>query len=60
VFRTPLAWVVGPLAILGCLYLFASLPRTTQWWFLLWNAIGVVAYFAYGRRNSLLGKARDV
>jgi APA family basic amino acid/polyamine antiporter len=60
VFRTPLAWVVGPLAILGCLYLFASLPRVTQWWFLLWNAIGVVAYFAYGRRNSLLGKARDV
>lgn len=60
VFRTPLAWVVGPLAILGCLYLFASLPRMTQWWFLLWNAIGVVAYFAYGRRNSLLGKARDV
>jgi APA family basic amino acid/polyamine antiporter len=60
VFRTPLAWMVGPLAILGCLYLFASLPRVTQWWFLLWNAIGVVAYFAYGRRNSLLGKARDV
>ena len=28
VFRTPLAWVVGPIAILGCLYLFWSLPQT--------------------------------
>ncbi|MEL1263437.1 amino acid permease [Pseudoxanthomonas putridarboris] len=56
VFRTPLAWVVGPVAILGCLYLFWSLPQKTQLWFLLWNAIGVVAYLAYGRRNSVLGR----
>ncbi|MGL0788080.1 amino acid permease [Xanthomonas translucens] len=53
-FRTPLAWVVGPLAIIGCLYLFWSLPYTTQRWFALWNAIGVVAYLLYGRRHSLL------
>ena len=58
-FRTPLAWVVGPVAILGCLYLFWSLPHTTQKWFLVWNAIGVIAYLAYGRRSSLLGRARD-
>jgi APA family basic amino acid/polyamine antiporter len=58
-FRTPLAWVVGPLAILGCLYLFWSLPRTTQLWFLLWNALGIVAYVLYGRRNSVLGRAGD-
>ena len=55
-FRTPLAWVVGPVAILGCLYLFWSLPSTTQGWFLVWNALGVVVYLAYGRRNSRLGK----
>ena len=59
VFRTPLAWVVGPVAILGCLYLFWSLPRTTQLWFFAWNALGVVAYLAYGRRASLLARARD-
>ena len=57
VFRTPAAWVVGPLAIGGCLYLFFSLPTTTQLWFLLWNAIGVVVYVAYGRRNSVLARA---
>ena len=33
-FRTPLAWLVGPLAILGCLYLYWSLPQKTQIWFL--------------------------
>ncbi|MBN6102731.1 amino acid permease [Xanthomonas sp. CFBP 8703] len=53
-FRTPLAWVVAPLAIGGCLYLFWSLPHTTQKWFALWNGIGVVAYLLYGRRHSLL------
>ena len=56
VFRTPLAWVVGPLAILGCLYLFFSLPTKTQVWFVLWNVIGVIAYFVYARGNSILGK----
>lgn len=59
VFRTPLAWVVGPVAILGCVYLFWSLPQRTQLWFLAWNVIGVVAYLAYGRRNSVLAKGKD-
>ncbi len=59
VFRTPLAWVVGPIAIFGCLYLFWSLPQKTQLWFLVWNAIGIVAYLAYGRRASLLAKGGD-
>ncbi|GAB3358220.1 amino acid permease [Lysobacter tyrosinilyticus] len=59
VFRTPLAWVVGPVAILGCLYLFWSLPQRTQVWFLCWNLIGVVAYLAYGRRGSLLARGQE-
>lgn len=56
-FRTPLAWVVGPLAIAGCLYLFFSLPSRTQLYFALWNLVGLVAYVAYGRRNAVLGKS---
>ena len=59
VFRTPLAWVIGPVAILGCLYLFWSLPQRTQLWFLAWNVVGVVVYFAYGRRGSLLARGQD-
>ena len=59
VFRTPLAWIVGPVAILGCLYLFWSLPQRTQLWFLVWNAVGFVVYLAYSRRNSVLAKGGD-
>ncbi len=51
-FRTPAAGVVGIVAILGCLYLFVSLPIKTQLYFLLWNLLGLVAYFAYGARRS--------
>ena len=55
-FRTPLAWVVAPLAILGCAYLFWSLPQKTQLYFMAWNVVGFVLYVAYARRNSLLGR----
>jgi APA family basic amino acid/polyamine antiporter len=54
-----MAWLVGPVAILGCLYLFISLPVRTQLWFALWNVIGLLAYFAYARRNSVLARAQD-
>ena len=56
-FRTPVWWLVGPLAVAGCLYLFASLPHRTQLWFLAWNTVGVLAYLAYGRRSSRLASA---
>jgi APA family basic amino acid/polyamine antiporter len=59
VFRTPMAWVVGPLAIFGCLYLFWSLPHTTQKWFLVWNVLGVIVYVLYSRRASLLAKGQE-
>lgn len=36
-----------------------SLPHRTQLWFLIWNAIGVVVYLAYSRRNSLLARGHD-
>ena len=55
-FRTPLAWIVGPVAILGCLYLFISLSSRTQIWFLIWNAIGLVVYFLYSARRSVAGR----
>jgi APA family basic amino acid/polyamine antiporter len=56
-FRTPLWWLVGPLAVLGCLYLFSTLPTATIVRFLIWNAIGVVVYLAYGRTRSRLARA---
>ncbi len=57
-FRTPLPWLVGPVCILGCLYLFLNgLPEFTQWWFVYWNAAGLVLYFLYGFRASRLARS---
>jgi APA family basic amino acid/polyamine antiporter len=58
VFRTPLAWVVGPAAIAGCIYLFLSLPQQTQVRFLIWNVIGLAVYFLYSVHQSRLAKAK--
>ena len=55
-FRAPLAWLVAPLAIIGCVYLFTSLQTRTQLWFLIWNAFGLVIYFGYARARALAGE----
>jgi APA family basic amino acid/polyamine antiporter len=55
-FRTPLAWPVGLVAILGCAYLFYSLPRTTQLYFLVAHVVGLGIYFLYSARHSLAGR----
>jgi APA family basic amino acid/polyamine antiporter len=44
VFRCPAPNVIGTLAIVGCLYLFLSLPSQTIARFFLWNAIGLSIY----------------
>ena len=53
-FRTPAAMLVAPAAIAGCLYLFTSLSTLTQLFFLGWNAVGLLIYFAYARRRALV------
>ena len=51
-FRAPLVWLVGPGAIVGCLYLFASLEFATLWRFVAWNALGLAVYALYARPRS--------
>jgi APA family basic amino acid/polyamine antiporter len=46
-YRAPAAWLVGPVAIAGCAYLFISLPSNTQFWFLIWNLAGIAIYWLY-------------
>ena len=53
-FRTPIVWIVGPLAIVGCAYLFFSLPLGPKLAFLGWAVIGLVVYFSYGYKRSAL------
>lgn len=50
-FKSPAGWLVGLGAIFGCLYLFISLPVSTQLLFGAWNVLGLLLYFAYARRN---------
>ncbi|MBL8643495.1 MAG: amino acid permease [Rhodospirillaceae bacterium] len=53
-FVCPAVWIVGPLAILSVGYLMFNLPQATWIRFLVWTAIGVVVYLAYGRNRSPL------
>ena len=55
-FRTPLVYVVAPVAIVGCLYLFFSLSNYTRMLFVIWAAIGLVVYFVYSRSRSHVGR----
>ena len=51
-FRTPAVMIVGPVAIIGCLYLFFNLSGYTLALFAGWAVIGLIVYFAYSRRHS--------
>ena len=58
-FRTPAAWPVGLVGILGCLYLFYSLPQRTQLWFLGAHVVGILIYLLYGARRSVAGREEE-
>ncbi|UYY79454.1 amino acid permease [Sphingomonas sp. R1] len=56
IFRCPQPYLVGTLAVLGCLYLLFSLPEKTLVRFLIWNVAGLAVYFLYGRARSVLAR----
>ena len=55
-FRTPMIWVVAPLAILGCVGLYLYLPFVAQMVLFGWGAIGLAIYFGYSRSRSYVGR----
>jgi APA family basic amino acid/polyamine antiporter len=50
IYRAPLAWIVGPAAIGGCLYLFWNLQTETKLFFAIWNLLGLGAYLGWRLR----------
>jgi basic amino acid/polyamine antiporter, APA family len=50
-------WIIGIVAVVGCIYLFSSLQTRTMVSVLIWNAVGLVIYLLWARRKSLLEPA---
>ncbi|HET7708143.1 MAG TPA: amino acid permease [Sphingomicrobium sp.] len=56
-FKTPMPWLVGTLGIAGCIYLFLSLPTTTQLFFAAAQAVGLLLYAVYGHGRAARARA---
>lgn len=57
-FSCPAPYLVGTVALIGCIYLLISLPSMTIIRFCIWNVGGIAVYFLYSRRHSLLRRNR--
>lgn len=53
-FRLPFSPVIPLLGILFCVYLMTNLPLVTWWRFLAWTVAGILIYFLYGMKHSVL------
>lgn len=53
-FRTPMVWFVAPMGMIMCVGQMVGLPLDTWIRLFAWMAIGLVIYFTYSRRHSLL------
>jgi APA family basic amino acid/polyamine antiporter len=58
-FKVPFVRVLPIVSALACLYLMLNLPGETWLRFVIWMVIGVVLYFAYGRRHSRFNTPGD-
>ncbi|NEW40856.1 amino acid permease [Nocardia cyriacigeorgica] len=56
-FRVPFVPLLPILAVLSCLWLMLNLSVETWLRFIVWMALGLVVYFAYSKRHSVLGKS---
>ena len=53
-FKTPGYPFVPILGVLICAYLMLNLPVTTWAWFAVWMSVGLVIYFGYSYKHSVL------
>jgi len=61
-FRCPWVPFVPVMGVLSCLMLMFSLPYENWWRLFVWLAIGLLIYFFYGRKHSVmaLNLAREI
>ncbi|HJX93762.1 MAG TPA: amino acid permease [Pyrinomonadaceae bacterium] len=57
-FRAPFVPLIPILGILTCLLLMFSLPAENWYRLIIWLLIGLVIYFVYGRRHSVMAQHR--
>jgi APA family basic amino acid/polyamine antiporter len=55
-FRTPAVYVIAPLAIIGCVILYFSLPLMAILVLPIWGGGGLLVYFLYSRSRSHVGR----
>ncbi len=55
-FKTPAVWITAPLGALFAIVLMAGLPGATWLRLVIWMAVGLLIYFAYGMRNSRISQ----
>ncbi len=55
-FRTPVVYVVAPLAIIGCVILYVKLELTAILVLPGWGFVGLLVYFFYSRSRSHVGR----
>jgi APA family basic amino acid/polyamine antiporter len=59
-FRVPWVPLIPLLSVASCLGLMLGLPLDTWIRLLVWLGIGLVIYFLYGRRHSVLGRRQEL
>jgi APA family basic amino acid/polyamine antiporter len=59
-FRVPWVPLIPLLSVASCLGLMLGLPLDTWIRLLVWLVIGLVIYFLYGRRHSVLGRRQEL
>lgn len=55
-FKLPLNPLFPALGIIASIYLMLHLPAVTWWRFVIWSIVGLIIYFSYGQKHSLLQK----
>ncbi|MGV3709510.1 MAG: amino acid permease C-terminal domain-containing protein, partial [Gemmatimonas sp.] len=53
-FKVPFIWPVALGGAAACLFVMKGLPVSAWYAFGIWMTLGLMCYFAYGYRNSVL------